>query len=453
MAAAVKFADGSDTVLEILAIPFGGPINGRDTDGEFFSAKTDLCLDWFPSQIPLLYHHGLDDAGPGVSVVGRVDRTTARKTDEGWWVQAQLDASNAYHARIKRLIERQALYGSSGAMPHLVTASKSGEITRWPWVEESLTPTPANPFSTVEPSEVVKHFKTARLDLKAVLDAEALGKLSDTSFAYIDQDGGRHLPIHDAAHVRAALSRFDQTDFEDDAAKQSAAKKVLAAAKKFGVDVADDSAVAEASKRLKATNDAIPATGDDGDAPEGSAEDWIEDLNRLLNANLGGPFGSSYAYTVATFGVNGPGYAVVCVCDAGGDQDMAYYRVEFGPGENGEPVLGPVTPLDQVYIPAKTSGMDSAEPLLLAIGTAINRATVVSQRTKDLAGRRLKEGRMLSSANVERLQALQKTLSSAATDIEDLLRGAQPPAKAMVDPALLRLLELRTRQHQVGRTA
>ena len=60
-----------------------------------------------------------------------------------------------------------------------------------------------------------------------------------SSFAYIDSQGGRHLPIHDRAHVRNALARFNQTKFESSAAKRRARAKILAAAKRFGVEVSD----------------------------------------------------------------------------------------------------------------------------------------------------------------------------------------------------------------------
>ena len=55
-------------------------------------------------------------------------------------------------------------------------------------------------------------------------------RLHDSSFAYIDNAGERHLPINDEAHVRNAIARFDQTDFESAAAKQTAAKHIIAAA-------------------------------------------------------------------------------------------------------------------------------------------------------------------------------------------------------------------------------
>jgi class 3 adenylate cyclase len=59
--------------------------------------------------------------------------------------------------------------------------------------------------------------------------------LPDRAFAYIDSAGQRRLPIHDAAHVRSALSRFDQVRFESDEAKDVARQRLLAAAKKHAI--------------------------------------------------------------------------------------------------------------------------------------------------------------------------------------------------------------------------
>ena len=77
------------------------------------------------------------------------------------------------------------------------------------------------------------------------LSAKDRDKLRDSQFAYIDSDGGEHLPINDASHVRNAMARFNQTDFESKAAKERARKKILAAAKRYDIEVDGDSNVAE----------------------------------------------------------------------------------------------------------------------------------------------------------------------------------------------------------------
>lgn len=79
----------------------------------------------------------------------------------------------------------------------------------------------------------------------ATLTARKRDRLRSNQFAYVDRDGGEHLPIHDEAHVRNAIARFNQTDFESTAAKERARKKILGAAKRHGIEVNDDDNVAK----------------------------------------------------------------------------------------------------------------------------------------------------------------------------------------------------------------
>src|SRR3989442_9096337 len=67
------------------------------------------------------------------------------------------------------------------------------------------------------------------------LDGKARAQLPDSAFAYIDSRGRRRLPINDQAHVRNALSRFNQTTFEDEAARDRARTRLLKAAKRYGI--------------------------------------------------------------------------------------------------------------------------------------------------------------------------------------------------------------------------
>lgn len=69
----------------------------------------------------------------------------------------------------------------------------------------------------------------------ARLESSERTDLPDRAFAYVDSRGQRRLPIHDAAHVRNALARFNQVHFEDDAARDRARSRLLNAAKKHGI--------------------------------------------------------------------------------------------------------------------------------------------------------------------------------------------------------------------------
>jgi len=85
----------------------------------------------------------------------------------------------------------------------------------------------------------------------AEMDQADRDKLRSTQFAYVDSKGGEHLPINDESHIRNAMARFNQTDFESAAAKERARKKIVSAAKRHGIDVDEDSNVAHASSGRK----------------------------------------------------------------------------------------------------------------------------------------------------------------------------------------------------------
>jgi class 3 adenylate cyclase len=69
----------------------------------------------------------------------------------------------------------------------------------------------------------------------ARLGAKERALLPDRAFAYVDSAGRRRLPIHDAAHVRNALARFNQVVFEDEGARDRARSRLLRAAQKHGI--------------------------------------------------------------------------------------------------------------------------------------------------------------------------------------------------------------------------
>lgn len=121
-------------------VVWGGP-EERDLQGEYFTAETELGLGWYP-QRPLLYQHGLDGALKA-AVIGAID--TLAPDETGVWAEAQLDLRQRWARAVQRLIEKGVLGWSSGSLAHLVEVADDGKIRRWPIVEGSLTPTPAQP--------------------------------------------------------------------------------------------------------------------------------------------------------------------------------------------------------------------------------------------------------------------------------------------------------------------
>ncbi len=69
----------------------------------------------------------------------------------------------------------------------------------------------------------------------AKLSSIQRARLPNSAFAYVDDEGRRRLPIHDEAHVRNALARFERVAFESDAARERARRRLLNAAKRYRI--------------------------------------------------------------------------------------------------------------------------------------------------------------------------------------------------------------------------
>jgi phage head maturation protease len=108
---------------------------------------------------------------------------------------------------------------------------------------------------------------------KKKMSSQQRKNLPKTSFAYVDSKGGTHLPINDEAHVRNAIARFGQTQFESSEAKAKAARKILAAASRYGIQVADDAAVRQSAKSYYISGNTKPDLWVNG---------YFEDIQMLL---------------------------------------------------------------------------------------------------------------------------------------------------------------------------
>jgi len=161
----------------VLAIPFGGPFKGKDFDGEYFDRETDVKPHWFKAR-PVIFHHGLDRAAKDEDY--GEEELDAQPSDDGWWGTVWLNRSARYWAEVDKLLRAGKMFGSSGAISHLVRKDhKTGHIEVWPHAEQTLTVTPANPYARVTASKAIAGFTTAGIAmddaLKAVLaDLDAL---------------------------------------------------------------------------------------------------------------------------------------------------------------------------------------------------------------------------------------------------------------------------------------
>jgi len=130
-------------------VVWGNP-QQKDSQGEWFHPDTEFELGWYKER-PVLYHHGLD-GHIQTEEVGHIYRVTPDA--KGIYAEAQLalddpDPQKAQWAqKVYAAVRRGELGWSSGSIPHLVKVAGDGRIDRWPIVEGSLTPTPAEPYRT-----------------------------------------------------------------------------------------------------------------------------------------------------------------------------------------------------------------------------------------------------------------------------------------------------------------
>jgi HK97 family phage major capsid protein len=175
-------AEYTDIGWRVLGVPFGGPIKGRDLDGEAFHEETDIWLKT-GDQVNITYYHGFGPDEPDKRqekpvVIGRATYVGADK--RGHWFEVKLDYEEPL---AQRLISAgfDNVKASSGAVSHLVRMGKGGLIDVWPVGEMALFDTnewrlPANDYAVIES--------------KSVTVTETISEASDEAVDVVDATGG-----------------------------------------------------------------------------------------------------------------------------------------------------------------------------------------------------------------------------------------------------------------------
>ena len=151
-------ADGEyvETGWRVLGVPYGGPIEGRDLDGEAFTSETDIWLKT-GDQVNVTYYHGFDpeEMGEKQKIPALIGKATYVGADErGHWFEPVLDGDEPLAQRLMK-VSIDSLRASSGAVSHLVRKGAGGLISVWPVGELALFDTnewrkPANDFAVIE---------------------------------------------------------------------------------------------------------------------------------------------------------------------------------------------------------------------------------------------------------------------------------------------------------------
>src|SRR6266702_1571003 len=209
-----------------------------DQDGDVVlpGAFKKTLADWSRSRqpLPLIADHDLSTAG----VIGSVH--DAREDGIGLRVKARFSSDPKAQSVRTKMIEGH-LKGMSftyQAMKHYMgtVAGKSARfLQELKLFEATVSPWPINELATAS--------------AKAAMTSASINDLPDSAFAYI-QPGGkvvdgkteprslRHFPVHDEAHARNALARAPQSPFG-----KQAMPKILAAARRFGINVSESSSL------------------------------------------------------------------------------------------------------------------------------------------------------------------------------------------------------------------
>ena len=167
--------DSAEAVIGGHGILFGGLFDGKDLDGEDFTAETDYMLDLVPRKLVYINHsEGAElETSDGKSIilqgiddpVGEVIKVTP--DDIGLYMELLFKKADQYWAVVESMLNSGKAGLSTGTVGHLARR-KNKTITRWPIIETSLTLTPAEP-RTIDSVTRLKSTVKANPSLEAVL--------------------------------------------------------------------------------------------------------------------------------------------------------------------------------------------------------------------------------------------------------------------------------------------
>lgn len=121
--------------IQILGLPYGGPNDGKDNDGQWFSAQTDF-MDGVIEHPALMFLHGTTNNFTPETVGTIIKRWYDRS---GGWFEAELDPNSSYFDQIVSAHKSNNLRASSGVVPASFDYDKStGHINTWLVGEVSL---------------------------------------------------------------------------------------------------------------------------------------------------------------------------------------------------------------------------------------------------------------------------------------------------------------------------
>lgn len=204
----VKFVGDAYDKLDVLACPYYGDYNGRDSHREYFSPNTKFHEGAGIATVPALYAHAIvgmrsapqhkqeTDTLP----VGYAERGYRDK--DGYWYTVTLSKG---HPRYTELVDAAMggyLYASSTTMADLVKVSGEGEILDWCVVALSLLPYDGNVPARRPANMLAKAMPRQEYKARAVSELKQL-LLDGDSEVKIYGNGSKQLPSNPATLVES----------------------------------------------------------------------------------------------------------------------------------------------------------------------------------------------------------------------------------------------------------
>jgi hypothetical protein len=243
---------GDEWVLDVLGVPF----HSVDSDGEYFTERTQTHADRYTNPLILYYHSFTEDGRPQGEPITIGKATSIEKKSDGWWYRVSLDKTKEYAKRIWDAAQKGLAAASSGSIAHVARAFQNGklvpyakgmggEIGVWPVVELSLIDigegrAPANSYAVAMPVAKAR-YEQAGETLPDDIDA--------------DSSEGDDIGAASAAAQRSEPAKTAQTNEDghvgdsimDEKEVQQAVSEAVAAALK----ARDDAAQAEADRQAE----------------------------------------------------------------------------------------------------------------------------------------------------------------------------------------------------------
>lgn len=124
-----------DRQIEV-KVAYGGHKGGKDSHGEYFSARTDFDPENFPAP-PLLYYHGYTEQNRKAArpvVTGKF--LSRRAAQDGHYLTYQLKSGKYADLQWDAALKGECVV-SPGTVGHLIRREPDGELTYWPLAEVS----------------------------------------------------------------------------------------------------------------------------------------------------------------------------------------------------------------------------------------------------------------------------------------------------------------------------